>query len=200
MKSLVEINQNYGSDKGKTNGRGHSYLDFYESLFNNYRNQPINLLEIGVLFGNSLKLWSDFFTNGSIYGVEDFSQKDGQQFYYSKPVIYEEIVRDLSKFNRVKLFVFDCENVNEIQKNLSNMEFDIIIDDASHALNQQLNNYTNYHKFLKVGGIYVCEDVQNREEANQLGKHMVTTTPNREVSMVEFDVKNREDDRIIFIK
>ena len=105
MKSLTEINQNYGSDKGKVNGRGHSYLDFYESLFQDYRHKTIKILEIGVLFGNSLKLWHEYFTNGSIYGIEDFSQKDGHNFYYGRPVIYEEVVKDLSNFNRVKLSI-----------------------------------------------------------------------------------------------
>ena len=63
MLQLKEINNKYKSDKGF----GHNYIDFYESIFNPIKENELNLLEIGVLFGNSLKLWSDYFINSKIY-------------------------------------------------------------------------------------------------------------------------------------
>ena len=108
----------------------------------------LNILEIGVLFGNSLKLWNDFFTKSTIYGVENFSQDNGHDYYSYKPVNPNDVINDLKKYERVNLLVFDCEDVNEIEKKLTGLEFDIIIDDGSHNVSQQKLNYTNYSKFL----------------------------------------------------
>ena len=39
------------------------YLSVYNRLLNEYRDQAINLLEIGVFNGGSLEIWHDYFDN-----------------------------------------------------------------------------------------------------------------------------------------
>jgi hypothetical protein len=194
-KTLTELNELYKSDKGIT----HNYLNHYEKLFSENRHKELNILEIGVLFGNSLKLWNDFFTKSIIYGVENFSQDNGHQYYSYKPVNPEDVMNDLKKYERVNLLVFDCEDVNEIEKKLSGLEFDIIIDDGSHSISQQKINYTNYSKFLKNDGIYICEDVQSNEESLEIISHIKSLSPNKNVKCEEFNVNNKSDDRIIVV-
>ena len=194
-KTLTELNELYKSDKGIT----HNYLNYYEKLFSENRHKKLNILEIGVLFGNSLKLWNDFFTKSTIYGVENFSQDNGHDYYSYKPVNPNDVINDLKKYERVNLLVFDCEDVNEIEKKLTGLEFDIIIDDGSHSVSQQKLNYTNYSKFLKDDGIYICEDVQNNEESLKIINHIKLINPNKDIKCEEFNINNKSDDRIIVV-
>lgn len=196
MLQLKEINNKYKSDKGF----GHNYIDFYESIFNPIKENELNILEIGVLFGNSLKLWSDYFINSKIYGIDDFSQPNGHEYYNFKPVLSEDVARDLENFERVKLLIFDCVNKTKIKENLDNSKFDIIIDDANHDLNQQKENYTNYHPYLTENGIYICEDISSSQNAHELKKHIQSISPDKNVEIHEFNVQSRVDDRIILVK
>ena len=56
----------YNTDKDK-----HNYLQAYDKLFYEYRDKKINLLEVGVHEGGSLLLWKDYFSNGTIYGMDN---------------------------------------------------------------------------------------------------------------------------------
>lgn len=194
--TLKEINKIYNSDKGVT----HNYLELYEELFYQKKEHNINLLEIGVLFGNSLKLWHDYFINGKIYGIDDFSQSDGQDFYDFQKVDSNQIINDLKKFERIELVIANCENERVLNDILNNLKFDIIIDDASHKLTQQKNNYNFYNKFLKEDGIYVCEDVQTNYDSDEIINYVKTISPNKKVELYCFDIEERKDDRIIVVK
>ena len=194
--TLKEINKIYNSDKGVT----HNYLELYEELFYQKKEHNINLLEIGVLFGNSLKLWHDYFINGKIYGIDDFSQSDGQDFYDFQKVDSNQIINDLKKFERIELVIANCENERILNDILNNLKFDIIIDDASHKLTQQKNNYNFYNKFLKEDGIYVCEDVQTNYDSDEIINYVKTISPNKKVELYCFDIEERKDDRIIVVK
>jgi len=56
---------NYHTDK-ITNG----YMNVYGPIFAPLRSKPIKLLELGVLGGESLRLWRDYFWNGIIMGLD----------------------------------------------------------------------------------------------------------------------------------
>ena len=47
--------------------------DVYEEYFSTYRNEKINLLEIGVAHSGSIRLWNDYFKDAQIYGIDNFS-------------------------------------------------------------------------------------------------------------------------------
>ena len=50
---------------GKVSDKWESYLPYYDSLFEKYRSQNLNLLEIGVQNGGSLETWKTFFKNAA---------------------------------------------------------------------------------------------------------------------------------------
>lgn len=195
MPNLKEINEIHRTDKGF----GHNYIDFYETVFNPLKNEPLNILEIGVLFGNSLKLWNDYFINSHIFGVDNFSQPDGHLYYNYKPVIADEVKEALKSYNRIKLLIFDCVDKEKINENLNNLKFDIIIDDANHDLNQQKQNYLNYHPFLTEKGIFICEDITSVEAARSLGNFIHEISPDKKIHIHQFNIKEREDDRILIV-
>ena len=153
----------YGSDKGwgltriyltkdirAPNKTCHNYTFFYNSLFQNYRNEPISIFEMGVgvpscmrSFAGSLKGWQDYFKNSEIFAAD-----------IDKDYLYNE--------DRIKSFYVDQENAVSIQNlwsQLSNKTFDLMLDDGPHTFSSNYLFFTlSIHK-LKNGGIYIIEDV-----------------------------------------
>ena len=71
-KTLLDIQNEYNFKTDKNTW--HSYLDTYEFLFNRFTDKKINLFEIGVLAGESLKLWSKYLPKSTIYGCDIYER------------------------------------------------------------------------------------------------------------------------------
>ena len=192
---LTDIHTQFKTDKGTA----HDYIGWYEQTFSDRRTDEMNVLEIGVLFGGSLKMWEYYFENSNIYGVENFSQEDGQWHYQYEPVDGDAVMEDVNSHERITLFNFDCENVNHIQEHFGDLKFDIIIDDANHKLTQQMKNVENYIPYLNDGGIYICEDVQTVQGAQDLCQFVLELYPEAETHMIECDLNRKSDDRLVVI-
>lgn len=125
----------------------HNYCPVYESLFNEIRFEAIGVLEIGVSEGASLKMWADYFPYADIYGI------DKDQF-------------DEGKFgslgSRTETFVADQGNRKEMLDFVKEVktEFDIIIDDGSHGMDDILVSLEILFPYLKIGGLYCIEDIE----------------------------------------
>ena len=46
----------------------HSYLPMYEQLLNSKKETAQSILEVGILDGGSINLWSDYFQNANVHG------------------------------------------------------------------------------------------------------------------------------------
>lgn len=119
----------------------HNYLKKYEFFFNKFRNQEINVLELGVLRGSSIRTLSQYFTNAKVIGVDI----DVECTKYANDNI-EIQIRDLSK----------TEEINQLLK----INPSVIIDDASHIWSHQINALNILYPSLKSGGIYIMEDLE----------------------------------------
>ena len=64
--SSEEIVDNSKTDKNTI----HSYLPLYQKLLISKKETAKNVLEVGIDRGGSIKLWSDFFTNVNVYGLD----------------------------------------------------------------------------------------------------------------------------------
>jgi len=64
--SLEDIVDNSRTDKNTT----HSYLPLYQKLLIGKKETAKNILEVGIFLGGSIKLWSDYFTNANVYGLD----------------------------------------------------------------------------------------------------------------------------------
>ena len=68
---LVEISEIIGrSDKNTA----HSYLPLYQQLLESKKETAKNVLEVGIWFGGSIKLWDEFFINATVYGLDITSE------------------------------------------------------------------------------------------------------------------------------
>lgn len=131
----------FGSDKSTV----HSYDVIYEEIFNKIKNSELKILEIGCLYGASLKAWKEYFPNSVIYGIDINHCNIGE----------ERII-----FNQI-----DGTNKEMLEKSFGDIKFDIIIDDGSHNLHDQKKTYEILLDFLNENGYYCIEDVQNYNEA-----------------------------------
>ena len=118
----------------------HPYTIFYDSLFKNNRNQKLNIAVFSLLNSNSLLMWNDYFLNSNIYG---FEYNDDYINYFNQ-FIDDNII--LSKV--------DIDNAPS-----NTIMYDLIIDDYTHLIEDQIKIIKNMHSYLKPGGIFIIEDI-----------------------------------------
>jgi len=147
-KTLVDMVDNDRTDKNTV----HSYLDLYHELLINRKGSAINVLEIGILKGGSIKLWSDFFSNATVYGLDicDSSQ------------VWDEIKNK----DRIKLLTsYDAYNNDMFRNSFLNkgIKFDFMLDDGPHTLESMISFIQMYSQIMTDDGILIIEDVQSPE-------------------------------------
>ena len=138
-KSLVEIASAYDTDKA-----GSSYVEYYDRYFGPLRQQPVRMLELGILHGGSLLMWEEYFSDGFIVGLD-----------------LDEIALPGSH-ERVRIYQGrqeDTKLLDRIAEESAPQGFDIIIDDAAHmGVLARTSFWHLFDRHLKPGGIYVIED------------------------------------------
>lgn len=145
MIKLSELAIKHGTDKWGH----HFYCDTYQQYFDKLRDQPITLLEMGFggyqypdQGGGSMKMWAEYFTNAAAQlFVSDIYDKNLDGF--DSRIKFVKVNPDA--------FTFDV---------LRKIDYDIIIDDASHNSNDIINAFTVLFPQIKSKGIYVVEDTQ----------------------------------------
>lgn len=142
--NLTSIEEIHRGKDGKVSDKWASYLPFYDELFSVFREQPIDLLEIGVQNGGSLETWSTYFRRARTLIGCDINPLCGALKYSD---------------SRVSVVVGDANQQETLNRIRSICErFDIVIDDGSHQSNDILNSFLVYFQLLKPGGVYVIED------------------------------------------
>ena len=134
---LDELGVFFMTDKSRN---GHNYCSKYEFFLERWKKEEINLLELGVLNGASIKMWSEYFQNAKIYGVDIDSNT--KQYEGDNRIV---LIRNLSK----------KENIIELR----NISPTIIIDDASHCWSHQIKSFYYLFTCLPHGGVFIMEDI-----------------------------------------
>lgn len=119
------------------------YFEIYERHFSQFRNMPISLLEFGVLHGGSLQMWKHYFgSQAKIYGA-DINPRCA------------ELAED-----QISILLADQESRESLRSICNTLPpFDIIIDDGGHTMLQQTTTFEEMWGQLKIGGIYLIEDM-----------------------------------------
>jgi SAM-dependent methyltransferase len=131
-------------DRYDTDKVPNGYLRTYDRIFEELIDRPVKLLELGVRSGGSLRLWQDYFPNGTIAGLDVeplASEPDGDRIR-----IYQGRQEDTSVLSRIAAEVAPDG-------------FDIVIDDASHiAAPTRAGFWHLFDNHLKPGGLFAIED------------------------------------------
>lgn len=114
--TLNEIGLKYGTDKSSI---CHNYLNFYDSIFSPIRNEKLNVLEIGVKDGASIRMWRDYFHNAFVGGID---------------------INESEPINGCSIITCDATKDNPFM----DIKWDIIIDDGSHYTADQIAVFKKY--------------------------------------------------------
>ena len=128
----------------------HCYLPLYQKLFGGFR-EPVVLLEIGIQFGNSIKVWKEYFPHSLIVGMDSVDNK----------------VEGLDS-DRCHLYFRDAYTNESVALVGNYRPFNIIIDDGSHAVEHQQFVVRNYSYLLSPNGLLIIEDVPGMDTVPKL--------------------------------
>lgn len=149
--SLTTLGTRYGTDKAPV------LTEHYTQYVAPLRNRPIRLLEVGVFFGASLKMWHSYFPTGTIYGIDTFEghQGNGSQFANA-----DAFLREAKAYPRMVVTKCDQSSRDDLEQFAATIDepFDIILDDGSHLMKDQQQTLGVLWPYLRPGGLYFMED------------------------------------------
>ena len=122
---------------------GHNYSPFYEKFLYRFKNKKeLKILEIGSLRGSATASFYYYFNNPQIF-CADINPFQIQVFSKNIRKFFVDTQSEASLINLGKY-------IKE--------EFDIIIDDGSHNIKDQIISISILFKNLKKNGLYIIED------------------------------------------
>lgn len=136
MNELHELAVKYETDKAD-----HGYCEIYHKKLSARRDEPLNVLEIGVYMGGSLRMWREYFPNATIRGVDLDVDRCG----------------DVEGCTLHKQDIADGRLLRELAK--EHGPWDLIVDDGSHTMKHQQRTFDILWPHVKAGGYYVIEDL-----------------------------------------
>jgi len=171
-KSLNDLFNFFNSDKGdlyeyqydqplknkKKKVKAHGYAKFYEDYFKNIKNEKLKILEIGSFYGNASASLFFYFRNSFLYAGD----------------IFPDLFRYKSK--RVKNFFVNSSEESSIKNDIiaKNIQFNIIIEDASHSFKDQIISLFLLFKSLEPKGLFIIEELDfpdTRKDMNLKDEH-----------------------------
>lgn len=174
---MQTLSQIYERHKERTPNTGHgdkgtvhSYIPIYEDLLAPYR-ADCSFMEIGLAVGESVAMWDEYFADCcQLAGVDIKLQVDpdifDRWFFIEGSILHAQLPDDL--------------------------RFDVVIDDGSHLLREQVSTWRRLKERMNPGGIYIIEDVYNPTEA-------IKSFPGGELIDLRH-VKGRNDDALIVLR
>ena len=137
--SLDTLGWKFGTDKASY----HSYTVMYEPFIAQWRDEPIRLLEIGVLNGSSLLMWDSYFSHPRARfvgaGIGD-------------PVMQSQ--------GRARAIKADQSREDDLRKLKEIGPWTVVVDDGSHVPQHQLLTFQRLFPTVVPGGLYIIEDIE----------------------------------------
>ena len=130
----------------------HGYSKFYENSFFEFKNDKVNILEIGSFYGNASAAMFFYFRNANIFGAD----------------INPDMFNYTSK--RMTSFFVNSSSISSIQNNIldKNIKYKIIIEDASHMLKDQIISLFYLFPILESGGYFIVEELDFPEKREDM--------------------------------
>lgn len=154
---LCLLADKYGSDKSPTKER-HAYTLLYHEMFAEQRERVRCVLEIGAGYralmggGNyvdcaSIYMWREYFRNAHIFCAE----------------IQPGLAREEERLSVIRCDQSSLAQLRALCEDKIRQPIDIIIDDGSHEAAHQLISLYTLFPYLRAGGTYIVEDIQQRD-------------------------------------
>lgn len=169
---LLDLLDQYCSDKGTFWQSKHHYGTAYHALFGSLRDSVTSILEIGIGEDTapSVQAWATYFPRAHVYPI-DIKTKAEVSMRARPGGATDKLIKHQAQFGceynrsmwdnpRVHLTLeTDASNPEQLSKVALPPELDIILDDGSHRyLDQQRTLHTLWPR-LRAGGFYIVEDM-----------------------------------------
>lgn len=119
------------------------YFEIYDRHFSRFRDKEINILEVGVFHGGSLRMWKNYFgAKARIYGID-----------------INPLCKQLEE-EKITIFIGSQSDRKFLQEVAAAIQsIDILIDDGGHYMSQQIITYEELFPHISDKGVYLCEDL-----------------------------------------
>lgn len=146
--TLIDLANKHKTDKKVPDGikcqnglYGHGYVIHYEKLFKDRKID--NLLEIGVSFGGSIRMWNEYLPESNITGID---------------INEIRCKKCLLENSKVRIMLGDQSDISFLNT-LCDRKYDVIIDDGCHISKHQLISFNVLFEYVTPGGLYIIEDL-----------------------------------------
>ena len=157
----------------------HGYAKIYEKYLKGNKEKNLNIIELGSFYGNASAAFYFYFKNSQIYSAD------------INPDMYSY------RSKRLHNFFTDTSSRSSIEKNIlkKNIQFDLIIEDASHMLKDQIISLFILFKNLKSGGFFIVEEIDfpEKREDMRVGQEFP------DLKTILNKIINKEDFKSIYI-
>lgn len=184
--TLQELYDKHRRGAWPDKGTVHSYIEVYADVLEPYRLTAKNILEVGLMSGESLRMWTEYFS-GDVYGMDCEIKPVG-----GAADLTEAIAEGL------RVVIGDAASNVDVKKYFDEIKFDVIIEDAQHTIDQQVAIYNNLKRRMAKGGIYIIEDVQDIDVTRSIFEKIDSK---KTVEVIDRrGIRGRYDDVLIIIK
>jgi hypothetical protein len=119
------------------------YFEIYDRHLSRFRDRPVNVVEIGVLEGGSLRMWKEYFGPEShIFGID----VDPACRAFAEDGI-DVLIGDQA----------DRGFLTSVREAIPVM--DVLIDDGGHTMEQQITTFEELYPHVAPEGVFLCEDL-----------------------------------------
>ena len=136
----------YGTDSAENSDKsssGHNYTKIYSHYFDSIKDKNLKFLEIGIYKGYGARLWENYFQNAELHFID---------------ITYDQV--KYSSY-RSQYHLVNQEDPKQLTQLMADTggNFDIILDDGGHTMNQQIVSFMTLFPYLNSGGMYIIEDL-----------------------------------------
>lgn len=157
--TLRDLESIHGGPHRQNNTFGKSHtggdrccVNNYDKIYNRYLpKNPKVVVEIGAFTGTGLRVFSDYYPNARIIGLD----------------ICPEIVKDPG---RAEVHYFDQRDPKGLDKILNGDKIDVVIDDGLHRAFSMVNTYNYFREYLNDDAVYFIEDVS--PQSNEMSDYI----------------------------
>lgn len=155
-------------------GTVHSYIPLYEALLAPYQKRAEKVLELGIAEGHGMVVWSQYFTSAEVHGVDIH---DRWAFGDQVPSVRRHTPVDMTV-------------EKDMAPILDHGPWDVVFEDGSHRLGEQVRTLELVWPSVRPGGLYVIEDVAEPDAL----RHLLRTHRGWRTLIDMRSVKGRYDD------
>jgi len=189
MSKLKELNTNLNTNvlcglasKYRTDKGGHGYTKIYHEIMKENKSNKINIFEIGIFRGSSLRMWEEYFDNkeskicaidngrltlttSAIPGADNINISQDDAFLLSQNATIDSDYSWIEN-KKIKCFTADQRSYPQLLEAFLYFDvsmFDFIVDDGHHYQEHQQKSLGLLFPHLKSGGYYIIEDIAVKE-------------------------------------